>query len=95
MSGGSYNYLCFQLDSHGHLDLADLKAMRDRLQELAPGSRATQDTVRLYDTLAAVASVVDGDLTRVWYAVEWLDSGDYSIDQVEKALRKYNAGGAR
>lgn len=87
MSGGSYNYLCHQIDARGHLDLADLEAMRDRLNQLAPGSAAAKATARLH---AALSVPVDDDgLTEVWHDVEWLDSGDYGEDQAHQGIKKY------
>lgn len=92
MSGGSYNYLCYQLDSHGHLDLGDLESMRDRLRELAPDSLATEATARLYDTLNLAAGASPRGLAEVWRAVEWHDSGDCGADRVRKVLEQYASG---
>lgn len=79
MSGGSYNYLYGQ-DS---LDHGDLTSMAARLAELAPGSAAARDT-------AALVRAIDNQrLREVWRAVEWLDSHDYSADQVDAAVREY------
>lgn len=86
LSGGSYNYLCHQLDARNHLDLADLEAMRDRLDELAPGSAAARDTAALH---AALTAPVVAGLTEVWHDVEWFDSGDYSEDQARAEIAKY------
>lgn len=86
MSGGSYDYLCYQLDTGGHLNLADLEAMRDRLNELAPDSAAARDTAALHAALST--PLVDG-LTEVWHDVEWLDSGDYGEDQARAGIEKY------
>lgn len=86
MSGGSYNYLCYQMDAQGHLDLGDLEAMCNRLREFAPGSAATKETEKLYDTLNALVSPA---LAEVWHAIEWLDSCDYVEDQAIAAVRQY------
>lgn len=91
MSGGSYNYLCFQLDAAGHLDLADLKAMADRLRELAPDAAATRATCQLYEMLSRVGDDVAGSLADVWHAVEWCDSGDWGEASVVEALATYEA----
>lgn len=88
MSGGSYNYLYNQHDIHGHVDLGDLKDMRDRLAELAPDSAAAKATARLYDALSAP---IDKALTEVWHDIEWADSSDYSQDQAMSAIRDYEA----
>lgn len=93
MSGGSYNYLCYQPIARGHLDLGDLKAMRDRLTEIAPTAAATRATAQLYEMLSRLADDEDrgGGLTDVWRAVEWCDSGDCLMGRVEEALAEYEA----
>jgi hypothetical protein len=94
VSGGSYNYLCYQLDARGHLDIGDLKSMRDRLAQLAPDAAATRATAELYEMLNRVVNDEDtthGGLTDVWRAVEWCDSGDSTEDRVREALAEYEA----
>lgn len=91
MSDGSYNYLCYQLDAQGHLNLADLEAMRDRLVEIAPDAAATLATTQLHEMLSRPAG--DG-LTDVWRAVEWCDSGDSLMDRVKEALAEYESSAA-
>jgi hypothetical protein len=83
MSGGSYNYLCFQ----DALDLADLENMARRLAELAPGSAAARDTAKLAELLRR--DVTTDPLREAWRCVEWFDSGDYGEDQARAAIEAY------
>lgn len=95
MSGGNYNFLYRQIAWNNNLDLNDLMVVRDRLRELAPDSLATKATDHLYETLTAAGIEGDGTLTEVWRAVEWLDSGDYGVEQVEEAVHAYDEEAAR
>lgn len=89
MSGGSYNYLYI---AAGSRDLAqrydDLVEMRDRLNSIAPGSRAATDTAALVaaiDDLGARSA----PLADVWREIEWWDSCDGSEDQARAAVAAY------
>lgn len=84
MSGGSYNYLCYAgIDSIGERR-DDLEAMRDRLNELGY-QRAAQGTQEVLDALDKLSSQLDRMHT-AWHAVEWLDSGDYGLDNAQAEL---------
>jgi hypothetical protein len=89
MSGGSYNYLCFQTETRSSISLTDLADMRDRLNQLAPGSAAARDTAALYEQLSHAQDNELGALAEVWHDVEWFDSGDYGEDQARAGIAKY------
>jgi hypothetical protein len=90
MSGGSYNYLCYR--SHG-LDVqrGDVVAMADRLFQLGhvAEAEATRRCLDLLDQAEAAATVLED----VWKAVEWADSGDRGLDDVEGEVAKLRAAG--
>ena len=89
VSGGSYNYLCYATTQE-HIGAREgtLRLMYNRLMELAPTSSATLDTrdlIRLLDQAQALAE----KLSDVWYAVEWADSSDWTIEDAMKEIGKY------
>ena len=89
MSGGSYNYLCYNTDeltSHR----GSLKAMAERLAALGWAPEAAEATQRLIDDLDRVAAAAEA-LKDVWHAVEWWDSCDYGEDQVREEIDRYRA----
>jgi len=83
MSGGSYDYLCWNTDDlerrRGMVD-----AMAKRLEELGyrDAARATRNVLYLLDGARQAADA----LSDVWHAVEWRDSGDYGDDSMRKAI---------
>lgn len=82
MSGGRYNYLCFQ----DPIEIHELSRMADRLEQLAPGSAAAQAT------RAAVTALCDQALRDVWHDVEWYDSMDYGREQALAEIQQYEEG---
>lgn len=87
MSGGSYHHLWSQLDTCDQINFWDLESMRNRLNELAPGSAAARDTAALHAYLAALRGY--SALTQVWHDIEWFDSNDYSEDQARERIKEY------
>lgn len=96
MSGGSYDYLCYDDD------LATLAENRTRLEEMAerleglPWARVpAEQTRRLVYALDILDSRIRNatELRDVWHAVEWWDSCDYGEYQVREAVRKYEDSG--
>lgn len=83
MSGGSYDYLCNRDSSDIDERVTDLERMADRLAEL-------MQRIRQYQVHT---DVIIARLVKVWKAVEWWDSGDWSEDAVRKALGDYRGGG--
>lgn len=93
MSGGSFNYL-YAVDTEdlfGRLD--DLDRMADAIGAYPDGEHASAATRSLAADLRATLARIDAaaaDLERVWHAVEWHHSCDYSAEQVDAALVTYN-----
>lgn len=89
MSGGSYNYLCFNTD-----DLtsrrADLDAMAERLTALGWAPEAAQATRQVIDMIEQTHAAAEL-LSDVWRAVEWWDSSDWAEDQVREEIAKHRA----
>jgi len=91
MSGGSYNYLCYQEFPDIFLKQSDLRDMADRLTELGYKD-AAKETEKLMLDIDAIELRIEAKIERlqnVWHAVEWKDSGDSGIEQVEKAINEY------
>lgn len=93
MSGGSHNFLCFKdednLFNYGVLN--DMEIMASRLIELGYKD-AAKETLHLKHTIqqALVRTQAMKDrLEDVWKSVEWYDSSDSGIDEVEKAIKQY------
>lgn len=91
MSGGSYNYLCFSNTENISSKIDDLRNMVDRIEKLGY-PRIAEDTDKtialITDFEEKLQNSID-KLHKVWHAVEWLDSGDYSYDQAIKELEAY------
>lgn len=95
MSGGSYNYLCTAQDLEDlHARRHDLREMADRLAGLGYAQDAAAETEELLILLRQWeirAGVRLQRLEKIWQAVEWWDSADWSEDKVKAALAEYRA----
>lgn len=83
MSGGSYNYLCDSWDTAEALANIRLADMATRLEARAPGHPVTLETRRLADL---AASPLPQSALDVWRAVEWVDSCDWSDEDLQEEL---------
>lgn len=98
MSGGSFEYLCFDeledlLRKGRDEDHGDLARMRDALIEYAADELA-QETEDLRLELRSFRVRVEAKrrrLWKVWQAVEWHHSMDYGRDQVLEAIAEFRA----
>lgn len=93
MSGGSHNYLCFRNDGDlfNHVTLRDMENMATRLIELGYEDVA-KETLALKCTIQqAMASsrAMKDRLQDAWKSVEWYDSSDVGIEEVEKSISEY------
>lgn len=81
MSGGSFKYLCFAEPWSNHQE--ELERMR----------------IWLFDHHYLDASVETSacqwqpsqDLRDIWLAVEWYESGDWSLEKVDKEIKKWRS----
>jgi hypothetical protein len=90
MSGGSHGYIGRVSDMFELLEkVGHLEDVAQRLRELGHEAVAN-DTQTLYNRLMAEPECF-GELRKVWHAVDYLDSNDYSEDQVTDAVREYQA----
>ncbi len=95
MSGSSFNYLCYgQVDSlftgHG----GQLQSMVDVLKANFHGSQAAKETAELQRFIGYVTAEIERraePLRDVWHAVEWWKSSDYSRDQAQAEINRYDA----
>lgn len=89
MSGGSYDYLCFNTDDlSGHP--GQLEQMAQRLEGLPYAAVAAAETRRVVRLLNA-AEALARSLADVWHDVEWWDSNDYGESAAVEACRAYRA----
>lgn len=97
MSGGSHNYLFSRRLEAPEFPLDDVRGMAGRLRELGFEAEA-QATLAIAERIEALnSSPIDSinraiaDLSEVWHAVEWLDSCDSSIEEVNDKVRQRRA----
>ncbi len=93
MSGGSYNYLCYKNSQEigGYEALEEMEKMRDRLVALGYPD-AAKETEQLRLAINSFHVRMDACLERineVWQSVEWYDSGDSELKEVNEAIKKY------
>ena len=91
MSGGSYNYLCYADADDIHYKIPDITSMRDRLIELGYKD-AAKETEGLILMIEAYQLRLETRLERledIWKAVEWCDSGDWGLEDIEEAIKEY------
>lgn len=91
MSGGSYNYLCYQDWPEIVNKTPDMSEMVDRLISLGYKD-AAKETESIILILENIQTRIEARLERlqpVWKAVEWYDSSDYGLDSVKEAIKEY------
>ena len=93
MSGGSFNYLCFKdnEDLFAQTNLNEMDNMASRLVELG-FEDAAKETLNLKYTIQQSlirSQVMKERLEGVWKAVEWYDSSDSSLENIEQEIKKY------
>lgn len=93
MSGGAFDYLFQCPPEQFTARMGHIQRMEHRLTELGY-SEAARDTGRLVEHLRALYVAAPYALREVWRAVEWLDSGDLSIGQADRAAGEYESRGA-
>jgi len=88
MSGGSYDYICLS-------EIRDLlwmdetiSRMANRLIELGYEDLAkeTLEYLHFIKRVRIKSDVMMRRLSKIWKAVEWLDSGDYGLDTAKEIL---------
>lgn len=86
MSGGSYNYLCWNADELQQRR-GDLAAMERRLQSSGyfAAARSTRNVGLFLDAAMEAARALED----VWHAVEWADSGDSGEERVHAAVEAF------
>jgi hypothetical protein len=94
MSGGSFNYLCW--NSYGEIVECrnDLERMLDFMQDTYPFAEATRDTEEVCELIRHFFKEIDRrvrPLQHVWHDIEWWQSCDYSKDKADKAISLYEA----
>lgn len=87
MSGGSYDYLCFNADDLGRRR-GDLACMAERLEGLPWAAQAAADTRRCLKALDEASALAER-LSDAWRAIEWWDSGDYGEDSAREEVEGY------
>lgn len=83
MSGGSFDYLCYEDTEAEAVAHSRLRDMAERLEGLAPHHPVTLYTRALAERTDVT---VPAAVKAVWKAVEWKDSCDWGDDQLTEAL---------
>lgn len=92
MSGGSYDYLFLKEGWEcSFSSLSSFRQMRDRLQEFKR-ERAVSFMKEIRKHERQADRLADC-IRKVWQAVEWYDSGDWSKEQMDKALDDFEQVG--
>jgi hypothetical protein len=86
MSGGSYNYLCHADSSDIGFKTEELKDMANRLAELGFTEEANE-TKDILEHINKTDSMIS-EITNLWKAIEWMDSGDWGIEEVKEEINK-------
>ena len=91
MSGGSYDYLCFKDFPEICEKPHDINDMRDRLTQLGylDVAKETESVNLIIDSFRVRIEARLKRLGEVWKAIEWYDSNDWGIEEVEEAIKKY------
>lgn len=94
MSGGSFNYLCFEDAEDLPRKLSDMRDMAAALTSLGAHDAAgeTEDMIAIVEHCHRRLKTRLYRLQQVWQAVEWRQSGDWGDDAVREALEKYRSG---
>lgn len=91
MSGGAYNYLCYESFPEIVERIEDMEAVEYRLTKL--GAKDIAEDVRALINYCkdAKQTIMDAceRLHEVFRAVEWLDSGDIGEDDMQKEIERY------
>ena len=90
MSGGNYDYLFLKEPEKLFKDHKQLERMAERLRELGH-IRLSNEIYMLLEKINHVRqciSMVSERQNDVWRAVEWMDSGDYTVENVNEAVEK-------
>ncbi len=97
MSGGSYNYL-FCADFPDIVNkISDLENMRDRLSELGFKDLARETNAILEDSREMQRKMEErlSKIQNVWRSVEYYDSADSGLDNVNEEVIKYRGSAKR
>lgn len=88
MSGGSFNYLCYKVDSED-IPEDEVKRMAEWLREknAIEAAVATERVLFHLRQARAVAQELEG----IWHAAEWWRSGDYGEDQFKEAVEEWES----
>ena len=94
MSGGSYNYLCYADFPDICSKISDLEDMRDRLLALGymDSAEETEGVILMIKSFRVRIEARIKRLNEIWQAVEWKDSGDWGMENIEEAIKKYRDG---
>lgn len=98
LSGGSFDYLCYKdvPELMEPSSISNLESMVQHLQEYGYEDIA-RDTQRLIEYIQSASiriEVLSENLSRVFHAVEWHESGDFGRETMIAELEKYRNGGA-
>lgn len=95
MSGGSFDYLCYKGELEEILTHRyELNKMIERLTELGykDAAKEAEKMLLTLDQFETRFEAMWERLQNIFWAVEWMDSGDTGIEEVNKQIKKYRNG---
>jgi hypothetical protein len=91
MSGGAFNYLCHREPDELLVHQQDIRDMAEFLRSVR-AIDAQVETLAMLSLIEKTEERLNAYLDRlppVWKAAEWWQSGDWSKEQFEEALKEY------
>jgi len=97
MSGGSWNYLCYVSWPEVSERMGDITAMGDRLarEGYEDAAMLTHELAIDLQMLRVRTEAKLRNLTDVWQAVEWWDSGDSGSERLRDAVERMRTNGGK
>lgn len=91
MSGGSYNYLCFEQFPELIERTEDMNEIQLRLRQLGAHDIAddVDELIKYCREAHEKIEPLFEKLSGVFHAIEWLDSGDIGKDGVKEEFKRY------
>lgn len=94
MSGGSFNYVCFKMESEEIFSaLPDLRNMEEYLRARQKHDAADEvlKFILALETARRRLDVMSKRIQDILYAAEWWASGDWNEDGLDKAMEELDA----
>lgn len=92
MSGGSFDYLCCKevsdlIENDTQLEKMEKELFEMGYQDLANETKVICEEIQKFKQI--IQKKLNSNIREVWHAVEWFCSGDFSREQVDRAIRDF------